>query len=98
MDLTGNAGIGNFGHLGLYGTGSYNSLSGLIPTQIPNPDLGWESTQQVDFGIDYGFFKNRISGEIDYYIKKTNDLLLDVPVPCNIRLYNTDSKYRISSK
>ena len=79
--LTGNAGIGNFGHLGLYGTGSYNSLSGLIPTQIPNPDLGWESTQQVDFGIDYGFFKNRISGEIDYYIKKTKDLLLDVPVP-----------------
>ncbi len=35
----------------------------------------------MDFGIDYGFFKNRISGEIDYYIKKTNDLLLNVPIP-----------------
>jgi TonB-linked SusC/RagA family outer membrane protein len=79
--LTGNAGIGNFGHLGLYGVGSYNSLSGLIPSQIPNPDLGWESTNQLDFGIDYGFFKNRISGEIDYYIKTTNDLLLNVPIP-----------------
>ncbi len=79
--LTGNAGIGNFGHLGLYGVGNYNSIAGLIPSQIRNPDLGWESTRQIDFGIDYGFFKNRISGEIDYYIKKTRDLLLNVPIP-----------------
>jgi TonB-dependent starch-binding outer membrane protein SusC len=79
--LTGNAGIGNFGHLGLYGVGNYNSQSGLIPSQIPNPNLGWESTRQIDFGIDWGFFKNRISGEIDYYIKKTSDLLLAVPIP-----------------
>jgi TonB-dependent starch-binding outer membrane protein SusC len=79
--LTGNAGIGNFGHLGLYGVANYNSLSGLTPSQIPNPNLGWESTKQVDLGLDYGFFKNRISGEIDVYNKKTNDLLLNVPVP-----------------
>jgi TonB-linked SusC/RagA family outer membrane protein len=79
--LTGNAGISNFGHLGLYGVGSYNSQSGLYPTQIPNSNLGWETTAQLDFGLDYGFFKNRISGEIDYYIKKTHDLLLFVPVP-----------------
>jgi len=79
--LTGNAGIGNFGHLGLYGVANYNSLSGLTPSQIPNPNLGWESTRQIDLGLDYGFFKNRISGEIDVYNKKTNDLLLNVPVP-----------------
>jgi TonB-dependent starch-binding outer membrane protein SusC len=79
--LTGNAGIGNFGHLGLYGVANYNSLSGLTPSQIPNPNLGWESTTQIDLGLDYGFFKNRISGEIDVYNKKTNDLLLNVPVP-----------------
>lgn len=89
--LTGNAGIGNFGHLGLYGVGSYNSLSGLVPSQIPNPDLGWESTSQLDFGIDYGFFKNRVSGEIDYYIKKTHDLLLNVPVP-NTTGYSSQMK------
>jgi len=79
--LTGNAGIGNFGHLGLYGVGNYNSIAGLLPVQIKNPDLGWESTQQIDLGLDYGFFKNRISGEIDIYTKKTHDLLLNVPVP-----------------
>jgi TonB-linked SusC/RagA family outer membrane protein len=79
--LTGNAGIGNFAHLGLYGTNSYNSSSGLLPTQIPNADLTWENTTQIDVGLDFGFFDNRISGEVDYYIKKTTDLLLDVPVP-----------------
>ena len=93
--LTGNAGIGNFGQLGLYGVANYNSLSGLIPSQIPNPKLGWESTRQIDFGIDYGFFKNRISGEIDFYNKKTNDLLLNVPVPATsgytIQLKNVGS-------
>jgi TonB-dependent starch-binding outer membrane protein SusC len=79
--LTGNAGIGNFKHLGLYGVTPYNGEPGFVPSQIANDDLGWESTRQLDFGLDFGFLQNRISGEIDYYIKKTNDLLLDVPVP-----------------
>jgi TonB-linked SusC/RagA family outer membrane protein len=79
--LTGNAGIGNFQHLGLYGVDNYNGGSGLIPTQIPNNKLGWETTAQFDAGIDFGFFKNRISGEIDVYSKKTTDLLLSIPVP-----------------
>lgn len=79
--LTGNAGIDNFGHLGLYGIHRYNGLGGTAPSQLKNPDLGWESTRQIDFGIDYGFYKSRISGEIDFYAKKTRDLLLNIPVP-----------------
>lgn len=78
---TGNAGISNFGHLGLYSVDNYNDLSGLYPSQIPNPELGWETTTQIDGGIDFGFFKNRITGEVDVYNKNTEDLLLDVPVP-----------------
>lgn len=42
---------------------------------IPNPDLKWESTQQFDFGIDMGFFNNRLRIGFDAYIKKTKDLL-----------------------
>jgi TonB-dependent starch-binding outer membrane protein SusC len=79
--LTGNAGIGNFQQMGLYGVSPYNSEPGFIPTQIANDNLGWESTVQTDAGIDFGLFKNRISGEIDYYVKHTKDLLLNVPVP-----------------
>ena len=79
--LTGNAEIGNFGSLGLFGGEGYNGIGGLQPTQIANPDLKWERTSQVDIGIDFGIFNNRINGEIDYYVKNTSDLLLNVPVP-----------------
>jgi TonB-linked SusC/RagA family outer membrane protein len=79
--MTGNAGIGNFSYMGLYGVNTYNGQPGFVPSQIANPDLGWESTKQVDFGVDFGFLQNRISGELDYYVKKTDDLLLAVPVP-----------------
>jgi TonB-linked SusC/RagA family outer membrane protein len=79
--MTGNAGIGNFSYMGLFGVNTYNGQPGFVPSQIANPDLGWESTKQVDFGVDFGFFQNRLSGEIDYYVKKTDDLLLAVPVP-----------------
>jgi TonB-linked SusC/RagA family outer membrane protein len=78
--LTGNSDIGNFRFPGLYGTSKYSNLPGLVPIQLSNPDLGWESTHQTDFGVDYGLFKNRISGEIDYYIKKTRNLLIDQPI------------------
>jgi TonB-linked SusC/RagA family outer membrane protein len=79
--LTGNSGIGNYRYPFYYGAVKYNGLPGLIPKQLPNQDLGWESTDQIDFGIDFGLFENRISGEIDYYSKKTRALLLDVPAP-----------------
>ncbi len=79
--LTGNANIGNFPSLGLFGGTGYAGLSGLVPTQTPNPDLRWERTAQYNFGLDFEMFGDRVSGEIDYYIKKTDDLLLNVNVP-----------------
>ncbi|MBL7828156.1 MAG: TonB-dependent receptor [Saprospiraceae bacterium] len=78
---SGNADIGNFRALGLYAPGSYNGGSNYTPEQIANPDLTWEKSTELDFGIDWGLFNNRISGEIDYYIKNTNDLLQEVPIP-----------------
>lgn len=79
--ITGNAGIGNFASLGLFNGSSYNKQSAINPSQLVNQDLKWEKTNQVDAGIDFGFLNNRISGEIDYYVKKTNDLLLNEPLP-----------------
>lgn len=80
--LTGNAEIGNFPQMGLANGGaSYVGTPGQRPAQLDNPDLKWETTRQFDFGIDFGFFKNRLTGEIDYYEKKTTDLLLEVNVP-----------------
>ncbi len=75
----------NFPALGLYGgdaDGSdYGGNPGLSPTQLANPDLKWEQTSQLDLGFNLGLFKNRIDLEVDYYFKKTKDLLLDVQIP-----------------
>lgn len=80
--LTGNAEIGNFGALGLFtGEGGYAGVPGQRPSQIANPDLRWEQTTQFDIGLDYGLVNDRLSGEIDFYVKDTRDLLLDVNVP-----------------
>ncbi|SFU39045.1 TonB-linked outer membrane protein, SusC/RagA family [Pustulibacterium marinum] len=43
---------------------------------IPNANLGWEKTQQINLGIDFSLLKSRISGSVDYYIANTNDILL----------------------
>lgn len=78
---TGNAEIGNFSSLSLYSASAYADIAGLIASQIGDPGLKWEKTNQFDVGLDFGFWNNRISGEIDYFSKKTNDLLLNVPLP-----------------
>lgn len=79
--INGNTPISNFPSLGLYGGTNYNGQSGLEFTQGENPDLKWEETEQTNFGLDFGFANNRISGEIDYYVKKTKDLLFFTRVP-----------------
>ncbi len=82
--LTGNAdGFGDFASRGLWGGGAYNGTGGLVPTQLANPDLRWEKSNQTDIGLDFGFLNNRISGEIDIYNRKTDDLIYNVPVPGN---------------
>lgn len=78
---TGNDQIGNFLSRGLYGaTRTYNGGAGIGPTQLANPDLQWERREEINAGIDYGFFNNRITGSIDVYRRENKDLLLDRPV------------------
>ncbi|MFD2247042.1 SusC/RagA family TonB-linked outer membrane protein [Pontibacter ruber] len=79
--ITGNAEIGNFAPLSLYEANFYEDQAGIVLTTLPNEDLQWEKTTQFDVGLDYGFFDDRLTGEIDYYIKNTNDLLLNLPIP-----------------
>ena len=55
--------------------------AGVIPNSVGNPDLKWEQTTQYDGGVDFGLMNNRIAGSIEYYVKNTSDLLLQVPVP-----------------
>ncbi|KAF2514241.1 SusC/RagA family TonB-linked outer membrane protein [Flavobacterium foetidum] len=52
-----------------------------IPKTMPNPDLKWETTVTQNVGLDFGFFKNRLSGNFDVYKNITSDLLINFPVP-----------------
>lgn len=85
--MTGNQEIGNYNAISTLGAQSWGYIFGgdkttvVLPQQYANPDLKWESTSQTDIGLDFGFLDNRIRGSIDWYYKKTKDLLLTVAVP-----------------
>ena len=57
--------------------GTYNSIS---QTNVANPDLKWEQTQQWDIGFEFGLLKNRIQGTIDYYNRNKTDILFQTTV------------------
>ena len=83
--VSGNStGFNAFSSLLIYGTPAapkylYNGnvTNAIAPVRNENPDLKWESTATTNIGIDFGILKNRISGSVDYYIKKTSDLIYD---------------------
>ncbi len=80
--LTGNAEISNYPWQNLWaGTGAYALIPGQIPYQLYNPDLKWETTASMDFGAEIGILNNRVSFELDYYVRNTTDLLLNMEVP-----------------
>lgn len=82
---TGNQNISSYRSLAMLGTRNYpfndNLSSGVGPNNIPNPDLKWETTATTDVGLDVGIFDNRLSLVVDYYYKKTTDLLWDISIP-----------------
>ena len=81
---TGNAQIGNSEYLALYGTTSTDIGSGLTsqyyPSQIANPNLGWEKNTQCNVGVDATFWNGLLDITADYYYSRTTDMLFDVPV------------------
>lgn len=79
--LTGNDDISPFLFAALYGTTSYGGQPGIYPSNIPNPDLKWETTAQLNLGIDIGLWDNRLNISADVYDKQTRDLLLSRPLP-----------------
>lgn len=81
---SGNDRLGDFASFGLYEAGvesDYANIPGIRPTQPANPQLQWEETKQLDIGIASAFFDDRLGFNINYYIKTTEGLLLEVPLP-----------------
>ena len=63
-----------------FGNGT-NYKAGYYVNSLPNPELGWEYSKTWNFGLDFSFFNGRLSGSFEYYIQKTNDILLNVKLP-----------------
>ncbi|KGF17291.1 collagen-binding protein [Prevotella sp. S7-1-8] len=85
----GNNAVGNYDSQSLYTTNKneYNyvlgnsMVTGLAKAALANPLLTWESTNVFDAGLDFGFFNNRLTGTIDYFNKRTTDILINLPAP-----------------
>ena len=81
--VSGNAlGFGAYSGVATYGsTGEVdNSYAILAATKLANSELTWETTGMFNIGLDYGFWNNRINGSIEFYNKKTKDLIWNYPV------------------
>lgn len=82
---TGNTGIGPYQTFSTLNTSSYafgdNGAPGFVPQSISNPNLRWETTEQLNVGLDFEIWKERVAGSINYYVSKTKDLLLPRSLP-----------------
>ena len=81
VGLTGNERIGAFIFLGQWGSATYNGSSGVVPLNVPNPNIKWETTQETNLGVDVGMWGGRLQTVLNVYYNKTNDLLLTRPYP-----------------
>ncbi|MBC8156463.1 MAG: TonB-dependent receptor [Bacteroidetes bacterium] len=86
--VTGNFNIGNYTSLGLlakdnyvFGNGTGMLTNGLAPGNLANRSLSWETNRQTDFGLDIGLLSERIQVNLDWYDRKTENLLYARPVP-----------------
>jgi TonB-linked SusC/RagA family outer membrane protein len=82
--ITGMKDIGPYQYLGLFSlTTQYNNSAAAVPLQLPSPNLTWEKTNQLNFGIDIGLVK-RVNLNIDVYRNITKDLLIQVAQPLSV--------------
>ena len=67
-------------------------VPGITFNRTPNPDIKWETTKQINFGLDFGFLKDRLSGTLDFFNKTTTDVLLEIsskdPAPASKQWQN----------
>jgi len=82
---TSNQAVNPYSTLGSLSTRPYNfgntNSTGVYVTELPNADLGWEYSKTWNYGLDFGFFNNRLTGTLEYYKTNTKDLLQRVNLP-----------------
>jgi TonB-linked SusC/RagA family outer membrane protein len=115
--MVGNDQIGNYASWGIVSPSAFYLIGGqTVPgtaiSQMENADLRWEKTVQTNIGIDASLLNNRITVTADYYIKNTNDMLLNAPIPFSVgmgwqtsfatknvgSMWNKGFEFQVSSK
>ena len=86
----GNDNIGDFAYTTLTATGASSNyyfgrtaamVYGSKANRLSNEDLKWEESEQTDLGLDFGLWNNKLTFSVDYYIKKTNGMIIEMPIP-----------------
>ena len=86
----GNDNIGDFAYTTLTALGEssnyyYGRTAAMVygskANRLANEDLKWEESEQTDFGIDLSLWNNQLTFSVDYYIKNTNGMIIDMPIP-----------------
>ena len=82
----GNERIGSFAYTSMMSQGKNAVINGkvytgMLPSGYANADLKWETSEQTDLGIDLRFFNSALTFSADYFVKKTKDMLLSMPIP-----------------
>ncbi len=93
----GNQNLSNAGaYLNTFGNGDYylfgypyNTALAGGRNYVGNPDLKWETTRQIDFGIDLAFLNGSLKASFDYFDRETSDMLVQIPLPSSLGLPNT---------
>ncbi len=93
----GNVDIGAFPYVGTFGSAQYASQNGIAFAQAGNPDLRWETSNKENYGVDFGFFANRLTGSVDYFRNTINGLILDAPTPSSVGIPNNSISRNVGS-
>ena len=81
LGQTGNNDIARTDPLGAYSASTYDVYNVLLPSKMVNTGLRWETTTQLDLGVDMGLYNDRVRIIADYYDKVTNDLIYGITLP-----------------
>ena len=81
LGQTGNNDIARTDPLGAYSASTYDVYNVLLPSKMVNTGLKWETTTQLDLGVDVGLYNDRVRIIADYYDKVTNDLIYGITLP-----------------
>lgn len=88
LGRVGSTNVSDFAYLQFFKTNAnnvYNGNTAIVPSDdFPNANIGWETTEEVNLGLDFAFFNSRLRGSVDAYTRKTKDALVRTPFPLEL--------------